>query len=392
MPVTATQRLAVTGMPLHVARGTLQRMRELRDQCPLRIVDATDPASARAVLAQLRRISTEVGGHPVNLVSEVIDTPHGPMVLMDAKDLSDRQVQRMLDRLVRAADEVGLGSGTLEVPPAGGMREELQAVRVAAVGSVLPPPDPSSGRPPDLLPSAWSGVAAGWLRQSGLEPLRIDIVGVEAEIGWESLEAYLRRSVDGFRVSAGSVATGIRTIVGGSRVNTRLAFLAAGLSWSPAELARQADDLRDHVRRCADQAAYAYVTPVAATRRSPVGAFGSGSPSDVPDWPEGRPGDGDGLLSQLSDVMVLDAFWYQILGPGHLAGTGPIPQARPLRDGKVELTLGEFDEWIDEERRLTTPGPARQPSPLRQQARALLGPCLLSGPQARALRRQRESG
>jgi hypothetical protein len=385
-------------MSLDVARGTLQRVYELRDQCLLRIVDTADPDVARAVLARLERISAEVAGHPVNLVTEVIETPQGPMVLMDAKDLSDRQLRRVVDGLVRAANEMGLESGTLEVPPAGRMRKELRSVRVAAVGSVLPPPDPTSWTPPDVLPEAWCEVAANWLRQAAFEPLRVDVVGVEAEIRWDSLEEYLHRSMtDGFRVSAGSVATGIRTVVGRGRVNTRLAFMAVGLSWSVAELARQASVIRDHVRMCVDEAAYAYVTPVAATRRSPVSAFGSGVPHDVPDWPEGRPGEGDGLLGHLSDVMALDAFWYQMLGPAHLARIGPIPEARPLRHGKVELTLGEFEDWLEEEQGLTTPRApgsaeaAREPSSLRQRGRAILAACFLSGQEARALRRQRQN-
>ncbi|HEX5996427.1 MAG TPA: hypothetical protein VFY84_14910 [Jiangellales bacterium] len=382
-------------MPLDVAAGTLRRLQALRDQCLLRIVDAADPDAARAVLARLGRISAEQAAYQVNFVSEVIGTPHGPMVLMDAKDLTDRQLRRVVDGLVRTADELGLESGTLEVPPAGRMLAELQSVRVAAVGSVLPPPDPISRTPPDVLPEAWCGVAASWLRQAAFEPLRVEVVGVEAEIGWDSLEEYLHHSVtDGFRVSAGSVATGIRTVVGRGRVNTRLAFMAAGLSWSIAELARQASDIRDHVRLCADEAAYAYVTPVAATRRSPVSAFGSGVPHDVPDWPEGRPGEGDGLLGHLSDVMALDAFWYQVLGPGHLARTGPIAEARPLRHGKVELTLGAVEDWLEEERGLTTPRApgsaqaAREPSALRQRGRAILAACFLSGQEARTLRRQ----
>ena len=314
------------------------------------------------------------------------------MVLMDAKDLTDHQLSRVVDELVRLSGELGLRRGTLEVPPAGQLRAELRQVRVAAVGAVLPPPDPATGRAAEVVPAAWCDVAAGWLRRSGLMPLRVEVVGVVAEIGPESLARYLRSgAAEGLRVSAGSPATGIRTVVGQAPVNTRLALLAAGLAWSPADLAREAGEMREVIRACAG-AAYAYLTPVAADRRSPVSGFGSGAPLDVPDWPESRPGDADGTLGDLADVAALDAFWYQVLGPGHLARTGPLPGARPLDGGRVELTLGEFADWIDEERALTGPRPhgtTREPSALRRRGRTLLAPCFLSGTQARALRRER---
>ena len=136
--------------------------------------------------------------------------------------------------------------------------------------------------------------------------------------------------------------------------------------------------MRAVIRACTG-GAYAYLTPVAADRRSPVSGFGSGTALDVPDWPEGRPGDADGTLGDLADVAALDAFWYQVLGPGHLARTGPLPEARPLQGGRVGLTLGEFTDWIDEERALTgrrPPGTTREPSALRRRGRALLGALL----------------
>jgi hypothetical protein len=47
-------------MGVRAARGTLRRMRKLRDQCLLRIVGAADRDAARAVLARLDVITAEV--------------------------------------------------------------------------------------------------------------------------------------------------------------------------------------------------------------------------------------------------------------------------------------------------------------------------------------------
>lgn len=396
-------------MAIRVAPGTLRRMQDLRDQCLLRIAEAAEPEAARATLARLDDIAVQGAseGHGVTFVSEVMDTPDGPMVEIDAKRLTDSELRQILDALVDAAGELGLTSGTLEVPTAGRLPEDLGQVRLAVVGSVLPPPDRATMRPPEALPGAWSEVAIRWLRQAAFEPLIVQVAAVEAEISWSSLERYLYTSLRGegfgFRVSCGSVTTGLRTVVGKSQVHTRLAFMATGLSWSADQLGSEADDIRDHVRLCASEAAYAYVTPV-----SRVVYFGMGE-YDVPGPPSAYPGGRSRHLEDLSDVIALDAFWYQLLGPGHLERTGPIPDAVRFANGKAELTLGQFDDWVDEERRAE---PARaaaalpkgvhlrsmanqssipepEVGPLRRHGRTILGRCFLSPEEARTLRRER---
>jgi hypothetical protein len=354
-------------MGMKVGRGTLGRMVRLQDQCILRIKGADDPEAAAAVLARL----PEIAPAGVNFVSEVMVTPDGPLVLMDAKVLSRAQLGQLLERLVEAADEVDLGSGTLEVPRQGRLLEDLTFVRRGVVGAVIPHPHVVTAGTDRTIPEAWLDVAASWLRGAAFEPLVVEIVGVEARIGWDDLDDYLRVNLEsGFRVSCGSVATGLRTVCGVPGY-ARLSFLAVHEGWSLSEQTQEANDLVAHVRRCASLAASGYVAAAGRPR-----AFGLG---EIDVLERDVPGDGFQFVYEMSDVQLIDAYWYQFLGPGHLERTGPLPGARDLGDGKVELMLGDFPEWLEPER-------AAQ---LRAEGRTMLAPCFFSVEQALALRRQR---
>jgi hypothetical protein len=86
----------------------------------------------------------------------------------------------------------------------------------------------------------------------------------------------------------------------------------------------------------------------------------------------------------VADELVLDAFWYQVLGPGHLRRLGRRPPgAAPLPSGRVELTLGEARTWLaadDATRALQAAG------------RVTLASCLYDDELTRALVRQRLPG
>lgn len=88
----------------------------------------------------------------------------------------------------------------------------------------------------------------------------------------------------------------------------------------------------------------------------------------------------------LPDELAVDGFWYQVLGPGHLARTGELPDVERLSSGRVGLTIGTFDGWVrevqDEMRSI-------EAGPLRAHARALLEPCFLDRRRARALHNER---
>lgn len=87
-------------------------------------------------------------------------------------------------------------------------------------------------------------------------------------------------------------------------------------------------------------------------------------------------------IDDLCDDYVLDAFPWQLLGPGHTArlsrpGFPPSPQPvfrlHPVAGDRTELTIGEFTEW-------TYGRPEREP--VYRAAGEALGPCLLMHPEA----------
>lgn len=361
-------------MAVVIARGTLRRMREVRDQCVLRLRVADDTDAAFAALARLASIAFEVAGgaRTPNFVSEVMATPHGPLVLMDAKDLTDDDLGLVLDRLYAEIAQGGVMSGVLEVPTGGELLEELTSVGEAVIGAAYLPTEKTS-IPHAPLPDSWLTVAADWLRSASYEPLVVDSVGVEAPISWRDLDGYLRSQRGEFRVSCGSTDEGMRIAAGGTGM-TRLALLACGTSLSLSDLAGHARVMRDHVARCTPAATYAYVAGVDS-----ASMFGSGA-HDLPWSPMGVFGHpGRGFRQMLSDLSVLDVFWWQLLGPGHIARLGEPPGAQLQASGMTEWSIGEFQEWLD----------PVQAEELRDPGRRQLEPCFLDDRQQREILRER---
>jgi hypothetical protein len=87
-------------------------------------------------------------------------------------------------------------------------------------------------------------------------------------------------------------------------------------------------------------------------------------------------------VDEFCDEIVLDAFPYQVLGPGHLARLGGVPAgARAVAAGRVELAVGEPASWlidpsVDTYGRRDFSDLRRDPQ-VQHQARDLLGPCLV---------------
>lgn len=153
----------------------------------------------------------------------------------------------------------------------------------------------------------------------------------------------------------------------------------------------------DHAYRLAPQAALTVAGPpttdtaTAMTSlrdalRSDPGTFawaGIGATADarhflIPQW---MPDDALTPVDLLPETAVPDATWFQILSEGHLARLGgPPPGSRALDAGRVELTIGEPEQWL--------PDHPDHPA-LLARARRLLAPCLLDPAEAATLSRER---
>jgi hypothetical protein len=81
-------------------------------------------------------------------------------------------------------------------------------------------------------------------------------------------------------------------------------------------------------------------------------------------WTGRRPGG-----EHVADLIVPDAMWFQVLSAGHQARLGGPPAgALPLLGGRIEVTVGEPEQWL--------PGHPDGPA-VRARARELLAACLV---------------
>jgi hypothetical protein len=108
--------------------------------------------------------------------------------------------------------------------------------------------------------------------------------------------------------------------------------------------------------------------------------FTSASHSTEWSWQGGA--DSGPFGDHLCDEIVLDAFPYQVLGPGHMARLGDPPAgARALSEGRVELTVGDPASWLIDPSAETYGqhdlSSLRRDPQVQHQARRLLGPCLV---------------
>ncbi|HVL99535.1 MAG TPA: hypothetical protein VM324_09625, partial [Egibacteraceae bacterium] len=125
-------------------------------------------------------------------------------------------------------------------------------------------------------------------------------------------------------------------------------------------------------------------------------AFGGSSHGTDWAWSDAQGMRSGPWSDRLLDEVVLDAFWWQLLGPGHLRRLGgPPPGARPLAAGRVELAVGDPADWLFAQ---PPEGPWHNFAKWRRdpwvyaRARDLLQPCLLTSNQAARLDQARNTG
>jgi hypothetical protein len=155
-----------------------------------------------------------------------------------------------------------------------------------------------------------------------------------------------------------------------------LVLATAGPALDDPARAAAAEALQEQARELAPEAAYAGIA-MAPTLAAGIG--GPGPPFQAPN----RDVDADSF-ALVADELALDAFWHQVLSPGHLRRLDrPPPGAAPLAGGRVELTFGEARTWLAADKTTQV---------LQDAGRAALSGCLYDDERARALVRQRLPG
>ena len=380
-------------MPVRVARGLKSRIREDPGGIVVQVQGASD---ADVAAEALRRAAAEVaaldGGwrsapglspgdtNGPTYVSGVTQTPLGPFISVDGGYTPRSLLATIPEIVVRHLEEAGLTEAVVGWPRARSAiyrsnHMGLYGIGPAALLHLFPPPLPivDLPRPWVKLPMAWAGVAASWLTE-GLQPddeVWADIGGVSFPLAAADVAGFVencRARRRPTQMTAGGPDR-FRAVHARFSLDEWLVLGGGGRAVSRPDLRATFDVLATVGRVLAPEVGYACASADPTFTR--IGAV------SYAEWePVSRPG--PGTFQSLCDEIVPDAFPWQILGPGHVArlaagGRSDLPGATPLPGGRVELAIGELDEWL--------PGrPTRRAA--REGARRLLAPCILGHQEA----------
>jgi hypothetical protein len=320
-------------------------------------------------------------------VSGPIPLPGGQLMMVDLGDTPPQQLRELPDQLGGQLSAAGVTQATVDIPPRMGNRYRVIDAFAPAARAFLAPPVRRPYRDWNAPPVELLDAALTWLRsQPGsaqAEPVGL-IVSAETPLTWQAaaeLGAAVLRSGPTASVTLVSdfVTTAAAAVVtsGFLDATPRAALTAAGAGSTPGEVADRMRDQREMIRSYPEPLGWAAVTVDRDAGRMRFCDWEE-RPQDRPQGAAPRR-----FTEQVSDLLVPDAMWYQVLSAGHLERLGePPPEAVPLREASYELTIGEPEQWL--------PGhPDR--SALLDRGRALLAGCLTTQQRATELIRGRMS-
>lgn len=343
-------------------------------------------------------------------VSGVAETPAGPALYVDGGFTPEDLLATIPDIVVRHLRVAGVGNA---VVASADPRDSLYHLGelAAQVALVLFPPPPTypemvRGRRP-RIEQRWLDRACEWVIE-GLD--REETIWAESLVRFpvrvdDAATLFERLPCKGMvKVVCGDPSTRIRA-VHANFISGQLAIGAGGPGATDEDLLATIRSLSDLARPFAAEVAYGYISVHPSFRMLQAVPY----PTDWC-WNGGAAPE---QLWNLCDELVLDAFPFQILGPGHLARlqdagvdlnhqTQLDQRVELLSDGRVGLTIGAPAAWLidDPARVMATVAPGdigrqRRNAQLQVAAQQVLRPCLLSRDEARSLERRRarrESG
>jgi hypothetical protein len=312
------------------------------------------------------------------MVSEVVQCPTGPYVYIDAPGVDEELLHRYPELVAHRLADAGQPQAVVTVPEPTERLEQLanSPLAVLLVGFTMP-----GSAAETTLPRSWIERATAWLQHDSPEQATMWGIGpwvVEFSVSAAAAAGLL---LDFNRTATSCVLVGGEE---GTVRSVRLEFLprpwlvlaTAGPALDDPARAAAAEALREQARELAPAAAYAGIA-MAPTLAAGIG--GPGPPFQAPN----RYVDAESF-ARVADELALDAFWHQVLSPGHLQRLDrPPPGAAPLAGGRMELTLGEARTWLAADE--TTQA-------LQAAGRAALSGCLYDDERAWALVRQRLPG
>jgi hypothetical protein len=346
-------------------------------------VQARSAAAPAQLLAGLRAAAADLSGvsgqwraalssegewQGPRYVGPVVPLPDGPAVVVDVGAMPPavlRDLPRVLvDRLAGA----GVTDAVLVRPPNSVWRYEPLRELAPAARALL------RARPRDGVPGAAAllDAAAEWLGGEGHEaPLRGLILSVEVDV-----EPAAVGEVIGPVLAAGSPAVLVRTGFAGTAAAAALDSKSDGRAEAAFTLAGEAGAAALHRQRDVIRSHAADLVWAGITIEPDANGLLWTRWWDRDDGGSARP-----TVDGLSDILVPDAMWCQVLSAGHIERLGgPPPGAVEVTPGRFELTVGEPDQW--------RPGhPDRDE--VRAAGRELVAGCLVTAGEAKQLARER---
>lgn len=339
-------------------------------------------------------------------VGEVMPAATGPCLFIDGGHSPYRILRTIPDLISRRLVEVGVGGATITTPPVGGpILDACSPGSPSGIGAFLclcPPPPPY--RRSSRIPDDWLQTACEWI--SGISTVdghllaKIVPGSIEFSVPEPQSLPFLtqcRRARASVSILvSGDLKTQIRGVNGRfASPEPTLLLATGGPTTDEVTLASEVEGLKNVARQLSDEVAYAYIAIGSYRRFSVV--------SNLEEWEMADDGEMDGLFWYYCDRIVRDAFHYQVLGPRHVERLGGVPDgAKPLGNGRFELSVGEPTAWIDDdpppeaqepdrsltirERRALDPGiyaaqlrrsTFMRDKTVRGRGRALLGGCLI---------------
>jgi hypothetical protein len=338
------------GMGIEIAKGTARRLIRERTGALIQVRSADLAAAERALDAAASHIAQLKAGHhevpylapgelaSPKMVSDVIPTPSGPMLAFDlGEDLPDARVGEIPGLIVAELRRVGVAKATVLCPRRGGPLDRL--IRST---TLAPPPYPTgpglllwapAGRP---VPDSWVDSAMTWLSagEAGAK-VAVDVSSVQFTVKGLIARRLLRQIINARSTSclmaAGDLDRRVRAVHVTTIFTSRLTLAERGPDVTVQDRADTAEQLAGIGRRLAADVEYAAVD-------LDVG-------DDFSSW--FQCGINSGWFEHWGAELVEGAFWWQLLGDGHLARMADPAACTALPvAGRHELVCGQPAQWL----------------------------------------------